>query len=141
MQVGRPCAGRAHETSMRAACNKPELEQCAAAAPLQGVRLSYYDSRADVLLMSIPTLIPDHFHAYYIGFDAAPKSVPTSAIGIHQPDGSYKSLSVAGAVTNNFPPPYFPPNEVQPSSATHLRVRSPSAGLCRHRTAKININQ
>ncbi len=89
------------------------------------MRLSYYDSHADILLMSIPTLIPDHFHAFYIGFDAAAAAVPKQAVGIHQPDGSYKSLSVAGAVSNSFPPPYFPPNEVQPSSATHLQVPLP----------------
>ena len=90
---------------------------------LQGVRLSYYDSRADVLMMTLTTVIPDHFKTYMIGFDAAPSAVPEAAVGIHQPDGSYKSLSVAGSISTNFPPPAFPPDEVQPSSATHFQAR------------------
>ena len=90
---------------------------------LQGVRLSYYDSKADVLLMSLTTTIPDHFDAYLIGFDAAPSAVPTAAVGIHQPDGSYKSFSRAGSISTDFPAPNFPPDEVQPTSATHFQAR------------------
>ena len=34
---------------------------------LQGVRLAYYNSDADVLLMQIPSVIPDHFKVRTLG--------------------------------------------------------------------------
>ena len=69
----------------------PEGES--AAAHLQGTRLIYYNTDSDILLLSIPGAIPDHYEAYHLGFDAAMNAVPTSAVVIHHPDGSPKSIS------------------------------------------------
>ena len=80
--------------------------------------------QADVLLMSIQTPIPDHFQVYQIGFDAAPAAVPQAAVGIHHPDGSYKSISTAASVSTSFPQPSFPPTGVQPTDQTHFKVHS-----------------
>ena len=88
-------------------------------------------AQADVLLMSIETLIPDHFQVYQVGFDASPSAVPKQAVGIHQPDGSYKSISTAASVSTSFPKPNFPPTEVQPTEQTHFQVHS----LHRHQGA------
>ena len=60
---------------------------------LQGTRLIYYNTDSDVLLLAIPGAIPDHYQAYHLGFDAAVDAVPTSAVVIHHPDGSPKSIS------------------------------------------------
>ncbi len=60
---------------------------------MQGTRLIYYNTDSDILLLSIPGAIPDHFQAYHLGFDAAIDAVPTSAVVIHHPDGSPKSIS------------------------------------------------
>lgn len=78
--------------------------------------------QADVLLMSIQTQIPDHFQVYELGFDAAPTAVPQAAVGIHQPDGSYKSISTAASISTSFRQPDFPPTEVQPTDVTHFQV-------------------
>ena len=60
----------------------------------QGTKLVFYDSKADVLLLDIPESIPDHFHAYKVGFDAA-EDAPVRAIAIHQPHGNIKRVSYA----------------------------------------------
>ena len=59
---------------------------------LQGLNIAYYDSHADVLMMAIPSRIPDHFHTYLLGFDAADE-VPEAAVGIHHPGGAPTSIS------------------------------------------------
>ena len=61
---------------------------------LQGTKLLFYDSKADVLLLDIPDSIPDHFHAYKVGFDAA-EEVPNRAVAIHHPAGNIKRISYA----------------------------------------------
>lgn len=61
---------------------------------LQGTKLLFYDSKADVLLLDIPESIPDHFHAYKVGFDAA-EEVPNRAVAIHHPAGNIKRISYA----------------------------------------------
>ena len=60
----------------------------------QGTKLVFYDSKADVLLLDIPESIPDHFHAYKVGFDAA-EDAPARAVAIHQPHGNIKRISYA----------------------------------------------
>ena len=57
------------------------------------MRLSYYDSTADVLLMAIPNLIPDHFHTFLLGFNASELDVPETAIAIHHPGGAPAAVS------------------------------------------------
>ncbi len=61
---------------------------------MQGTKLVFYDSKADVLLLDIPESIPDHYHAYKVGFDAAEDS-PSRAVTIHQPHGNIKRISYA----------------------------------------------
>ena len=53
----------------------------------------FYNTDSDILLLAVPGAIPDHFQAYHLGFDASMNAVPTSAVVIHQPDGSPKSIS------------------------------------------------
>lgn len=62
---------------------------------LQGVRLMFYDSKADVLLLRITATIPDKFQPYLLGFDASEDAVPHRAIGIHHPNGNVKRISYA----------------------------------------------
>jgi hypothetical protein len=62
---------------------------------LQGVKLVFYDSRADVLLLEITATIPDKFNPYLLGFDASPSRVPRRAIAIHHPSGNVKRISYA----------------------------------------------
>ena len=62
---------------------------------LQGVRLMFYDSKADVLLLMITATIPDKFKPYLLGFDASEDAVPRQAVGIHHPNGSVKRISYA----------------------------------------------
>jgi hypothetical protein len=62
---------------------------------LQGVKLVFYDSKADVLLLDITATLPDKFVPYLLGFDASPDKVPQRAIGIHHPNGSVKRISYA----------------------------------------------
>lgn len=71
---------------------------------VQGVTLSFYDSTADVLLMTIPNLIPDHFNAYVLGFDAS-DTVPDQAIAIHHPSGAPAAIST---VQGRFATLHFP---------------------------------
>lgn len=60
---------------------------------MQGTRLVYYNTDSDILLLAVPGAIPDHFEAYHLGFDASINAIPTSAVVIHHPDGSPKSIS------------------------------------------------
>ena len=63
----------------------------AATQVMQGVRLKFYDSKADVLLLSLPYPVPDRFKHYRLGFDASPShSVPSRAVIIHHPNGNFK---------------------------------------------------
>jgi len=70
---------------------------CIHAAPeivhVQGVRLAYYNFESDVLLLTIPNVIPDHFKTYGLGFDASPSAVPKQAVGIHHPGGVPTAIS------------------------------------------------
>jgi hypothetical protein len=59
----------------------------------QGVQLAFYNSEADVLLMTIRTAIPDRFNTYLLGFDASPNAVPPNAVGIHHPGGTPTAIS------------------------------------------------
>ena len=61
---------------------------------MQGTKLVFYDSKADVLLLDIPESIPDRFHAYKIGFDAAEEK-PSRAVVIHHPHGNIARISYA----------------------------------------------
>jgi hypothetical protein len=63
---------------------------------LQGTKLLFYDSHADVLLLDIPGAIPDSFHAWKLGFDAA-AAVPKRALAIHHPVGNIKRISYANS--------------------------------------------
>ena len=69
---------------------------------LQGVRLMFYDSKADVLLLMITATIPDKFKPYLLGFDASEDAVPRQAVGIHHPNGSVKRISYANDRYFNF---------------------------------------
>ncbi|CAL8467108.1 g6644 [Coccomyxa elongata] len=90
---------------------------------IQGVTLSFYDSTADVLLMTIPNLIPDHFNAYVLGFDAS-DSVPDQAIAIHHPSGAPAAISTVqgSGISTSFLKPDFPSSDVQPTDRTHFQV-------------------
>ena len=55
---------------------------------VQSVRLVFYDSRADVLLLDITATIPDKFTPYPPGVDASEDAVPDRAVGIHHPNGN-----------------------------------------------------
>ncbi|BDA40579.1 probable protease 1 at N-terminal half [Coccomyxa sp. Obi] len=92
---------------------------------IQGVTLSFYDSTADILLMTIPNLIPDHFNAYALGFDAS-DAVPDQAIAIHHPSGAPAAISTVqgSGIATSFPKPNFPPTDIQPSDSTHFQVTS-----------------
>ncbi|CAK0735575.1 hypothetical protein CVIRNUC_000603 [Coccomyxa viridis] len=89
---------------------------------IQGVRLAYYNFESDVLLLTIPNVIPDHFRAYELGFDASSHAVPEHAIGIHHPGGVPTAISTVGSIRTKFPQPDFPPNGVQPTDTNHLQV-------------------
>lgn len=84
-----------------AACR---LNTVAASVPLQGTRLIYYNTDSDILLLAIPGAIPDHYQAFHLGFDAAIDAVPTSAVVIHHPDGSPKSISYVNSRCSAPPP-------------------------------------
>ena len=60
---------------------------------VQGVRLAYYNFEADVLLLSMTNVIPDHFAVYELGFDASSDAVPKRAVGIHHPGGVPTAIS------------------------------------------------
>ncbi|EIE27691.1 hypothetical protein COCSUDRAFT_39286 [Coccomyxa subellipsoidea C-169] len=92
---------------------------------IQGLRLAFYDSKADILLLEISATIPDSFKPYKLGYDGSDNAVPTRAIGIHHPNGNFKRISYAnssGSVTTNFTARRFPVGEIQPSATTHLQV-------------------
>jgi len=61
----------------------------------QGLRLSFYDSKADILLLEISATIPDAFTPYKLGYDASENAVPKRAVGIHHPNGNFKRISYA----------------------------------------------
>ena len=71
---------------------------------MQGVRLVFYDSRADVLLLDITATIPDKFTPYLLGFDASENAVPDRAVGIHHPNGNVKRISYANSRRATSPP-------------------------------------
>lgn len=58
--------------------------------------MAYYNFDADVLLLTIPNVIPDHFRTYELGFDASSDAVPEQAIGIHHPGGVPTAISTVG---------------------------------------------
>ncbi|KAK9834175.1 hypothetical protein WJX81_005389 [Elliptochloris bilobata] len=94
---------------------------------IQGATLKFYDSRADVLLLSIPNVIPDHYKSYELGYDARDDVLPTSGYAIHHPAGNIARISSynqsAGSISTNFTAANFPPGEIQPNDATHFEVR------------------
>ena len=61
---------------------------------LQGAKLLYYDSRADVLLLDIPGQVPSSFKTFRVGYDAT-AAPPRRAVGIHHPNGNVKRISYA----------------------------------------------
>ena len=64
---------------------------------VQGVKLVFYDSVADILLLEIPETIPDRFNPYQLGYAASLSAVPKRAVGIHHPNGGLKRISYANA--------------------------------------------
>ena len=64
---------------------------------MQGVKLVFYDSVADVLLLEVPEVIPDKFNVYRLGYDASTAAVPERAVCIHHPNGNVKRISYANA--------------------------------------------
>ena len=66
-------------------------------ALVQGVRLAYFNFEADVLLLTMTNVIPDHFEPYELGFDASQDAVPKQAIGIHHPGGVPTAISTVEA--------------------------------------------
>ncbi len=64
---------------------------------LQGVKLLFYNSKADILLLDISATIPDRFNPYLLGFDGSAITVPKRAVGIHHPHGNFKHISYANS--------------------------------------------
>ncbi|BDA50643.1 probable lysyl endopeptidase at N-terminal half [Coccomyxa sp. Obi] len=90
---------------------------------VQGVKLLFYNSAADVLLLDIPSTIPNNFDAFFVGFDAQDDAVPVNAVGIHHPHGNVKRISyVNNSISTQFNPVRFPAGEVQPTPRTHFQV-------------------
>ncbi|BDA42249.1 probable lysyl endopeptidase at N-terminal half [Coccomyxa sp. Obi] len=90
---------------------------------IQGTKLLFYDSKSDVLLLDIPTAIPDKFQAYKLGFDAS-DAVPSRAVAIHHPAGNIKRISYANStdsISTRFQPPTFS-EDVHPTNQTHFQV-------------------
>ncbi|CAL8468064.1 g7603 [Coccomyxa elongata] len=90
---------------------------------IQGTKLLFYDSKADVLLLDIPNAIPDNFQAYKLGFDAS-DAVPSRAVTIHHPAGNIKRISYANStdsITTRFQAPTFS-EDVHPTNQTHFQV-------------------
>ena len=52
----------------------PEIGLCPMQA--QGVKLLFYDSAADVLLLDIPSTIPNNFKPFYVGTGPSSKALP-----------------------------------------------------------------
>ncbi len=61
----------------------------------QGLRLAYYDSKADILLLEVAATIPDAFKPYKLGYNGMETAIPKRAIGIHHPNGNFKRISYA----------------------------------------------
>jgi hypothetical protein len=59
------------------------------------VKLTFYDSKADILLLEMTSTIPDKFKPYKLGYDGSVDAVPTAAVGIHHPNGNIKRISYA----------------------------------------------
>ena len=64
---------------------------------LQGVRLKFYNSVADILLLEIPGTISDAAEPYRLGYDGSVDAIPRRAIAIHHPHGNVKRISYANA--------------------------------------------
>ncbi|CAK0735256.1 hypothetical protein CVIRNUC_000551 [Coccomyxa viridis] len=108
--------------NFQTACNATDVPPITEV--IQGTRMLFYNTDSDILLLAVPGAIPDHFQAYHLGFDASMNAVPTSAVVIHQPDGSPKSISYVNSsgISTNFTRPTFPAGEIQPTDITHLQV-------------------
>ncbi|BDA48490.1 probable lysyl endopeptidase at N-terminal half [Coccomyxa sp. Obi] len=92
---------------------------------IQGLRLAYYDSKADILLLEVSATIPDFFKPYKLGYSGKESAIPKRAIGIHHPNGNFKRISYANnsdSISTNFTAPRFPAGEIQPSDTTHFQV-------------------
>ena len=61
------------------------------------MKLVFYDSVADVLLLEVPETIPDKFRSYRLGYDASTTAIPERAVSIHHPNGNVKRISYANA--------------------------------------------
>ena len=61
------------------------------------MKLVFYDSVADVLLLEVPEVVPDKFRSYHLGYDASQTAVPERAVSIHHPNGNVKRISYANA--------------------------------------------
>ncbi|KAK9836324.1 hypothetical protein WJX81_005312 [Elliptochloris bilobata] len=94
---------------------------------IQGMTLKFYDSHADVLLLSVPNIIPDHYNVYELGYDASDNAVPKSGFAIHHPAGNIARISsfnqTAGSISTDFMAAKFPPGQIQPSDTTHFEVK------------------
>jgi hypothetical protein len=64
---------------------------------MQGVRLRFYDSSADILLLEVPGVIPDAVEPFRLGYDASTDAIPKRAVGIHHPNGDIARISYANA--------------------------------------------
>lgn len=75
---------------------------------MQGARLRFYDSAADVLLLGLPYPVPDRFKHYRLGYDASPGAVGLKggAYTIHHPRGNFKRVSFINDTSR--PPPAGP---------------------------------
>ncbi|BDA48491.1 probable lysyl endopeptidase at N-terminal half [Coccomyxa sp. Obi] len=92
---------------------------------IQGLKLTFYDSKADILLLEVSATIPDGFKPYKLGYNGMEDAVPKRAVGIHHPNGNFKRISYAnssGSISTNFVARKFPAGEIQPSASTHLQV-------------------
>ncbi len=63
----------------------------------QGLKLTFYDSKADILLLEVSATIPDGFKPYKLGYDGMEDAVPKRAVGIHHPNGNFKRISYANS--------------------------------------------
>lgn len=71
--------------------------QCRHICHSQGLRLSFYDSKADILLLEVAATIPDAFKPYKLGYNGLESAVPKRAVGIHHPNGNFKRISYANS--------------------------------------------
>ena len=94
---------------------------------LQGVRLMFYDSKADVLLLMITATIPDKFKPYLLGFDASEDAVPRQAVGIHHPNGNVKRISYANNRQATLPQTLLQDTLVTITGTTYRPMRGSSA--------------